>query len=433
MPNGLKLLIIKEVKDLLRDPKILIGMILFPALILPIMGGAISLSTQSSYQSASGSLSILIVDHDGGEMAAALEDFLRRSGANVTVMDGDPAEVAAGLGGGDVLVHIPANLTESMGAGIRGNLTFYINFRDYSFPEFIKSGRVNDLILSFERMLVNQTVSGAMPGSDPSVVLNPLDTGYVSMINGKPQQVDPSLLQNTIMMQSYMTPFVIMIVLILAMQVAATSIAVEKEAKTLETLLTIPVSRLSILFSKLVGSVTIALLATVATVFAFTYYMGAVTSSIVSSAPGIDLASLGIAPSFQGYLILGLSIFAALISALALALTLGTLSKDVRGAQSLIGVIIVPVFIPAIILMMTEISALPPAIQTALYLIPFTYPVLATKALFSGSFGVVLIGLVYMAAFTLLTLYVAAKVFSTDKIMTARLVLKRRQRSPPPE
>ncbi|MEN3007211.1 MAG: ABC transporter permease [Candidatus Methanosuratincola petrocarbonis] len=249
------------------------------------------------------------------------------------------------------------------------------------------------------------------------------------MIKGEAFRISPAVLQGTVQMQTLMGPIVIMLVLILAMQIAATSIAIEKEAKTLETLLTVPVSRMSILFGKLAGSVTVALLATVANVFAFTYYIGAVLGSSGAAAGDLGQAGLKLAPAPEGYLILGLSIFGALISALAIALTLGTLAQDVRGAQSIIGIVIVPVFIPAIFLMMGDLSALPQAMQIALYLIPFTYPALASQALVTGNYGMSIIGLVYMAFFTLAMLYIAAKIFSSERIMTARISFKSKKLS----
>ena len=428
MPKGLRLLIAKEVKDLLRDPKILIGMILFPALLLPLMGAAINVSTGSTIEKASGNLTAYIIDDDGGSVVGDLQRYASENRINLTATSGDPADVVKTLEGGGTLVYVPAGFSQNVTSNTVGNLIIYTNFKEFSIVEFIKSQRVSDLISAFEDAVIKKKVESGIPGSDPNSVLNPISVEHESVIKGIAQPISPALLQSVVRLQGLMGPLVIMIVLILAMQVAATSMAVEKEAKTLETLLTIPVSRLSILFGKLVGSVTIALLATIANVLAFTYYIGAITSQIPTGAGGPDLIGLGLVPSVQGYLVLGLTLFGALISALALALTLGTLSQDVRGAQSIIGIIIVPVFLPTIFLMMGDISTLPAAIQAVLYLIPFTYPVLASQALFTGSYGPILLGLVYMAVFTFVTLYIAARVFSTEKIMTARLAFRRKGR-----
>ncbi len=426
MGRGLKILVMKEIKDLLRDPKILIGMIIFPALMLPLMGAAINVSTSSITEKASEGMIAYIVDDDNGAQVPMLMAFLNASGITPEIASGSPESIAKLLGGGDVVVYVPAGFSQNVSSDQKARLQMFINFKEFSIYEFVKSGRVDAALSAYEQALVNSRITVGIPDVPSETVLNPLGVDYESVIKGEARPVNPSVLQTTVKLQSMMGPIVIMLVLILAMQVAATSMAVEKEAKTLETLLTIPVSRLSILFGKLAGSVTIAFLATVANVAAFTYYMGSVLGSVSVGLGDLDLAAIGLAPSVEGYAILGLALFGALISALALALTLGTLAQDVRGAQSLIGILMVPVFLPTIFLMMGDISTLPAAFQTALYLIPFTYPVLASQALFTGNYGIILIGLAYTAAFTFATLYLAAKVLSTERIMTAKISFGRR-------
>lgn len=423
MRRGLRLLMIKEVKDLLRDPKILIGMILFPALIYPLMGAAMNVSTGSVIETASANMTIYLIDDDGGPLVSALKDFFGAGNFTVESADGDPASMAASLQGGDVLIHVPSGFSENITAYRRAEIGIYVNFKEFSMVEFIKAGRAEGIVRTFESAITDALIGNAFPNAQAEDILDPVKIDYNSVIRGEAQPINPEALQNTMQLQSAMGPIVILLVLILAMQVAATSIAVEKEAKTLETLLTIPVSRLSILFSKLIGSFTIAFLASVATVLSFSFYFTTVLGTATVD-QGLDLSVLGIGPSATGFVVLGATLFGALLSALALALTLGTLAQDVRGAQSLIGVLMVPVIMPMFFIMFGDMSSLPATLQTALYLIPFTYPMLASQALFTGNYGMVFVGLAYMAAFTFLTLYLAAKVFSSERIMTARLSFK---------
>lgn len=427
MPKGLRLLVTKEVKDLLRDPKILIGMILFPALILPLMGAAINISTGALVEKSSGPMTAYILDEDGGTVSQKIKQFLMDNKVDVVPVVGSYEEAVGKVASGGALIVLPHDLSEKIESGMKGEILTYYGFKDFSILESLNAQRLGSLLSSFEDVLVKDLLSEKVPNTDPNSILNPLSVSEKSVIKGTAQPISPYVLTNLVRTQGLMGPLVIMIVLILAMQVAATSIAIEKEAKTLETLLTIPVSRLNILFGKLVGSVTIALLATIANVFAFTHYIGTITSQAVSYIGSVDLASVGLIPPPEGYLLLGLTLFGALVSALALALTLGTLAQDVRGAQSIIGIIIVPVFLPTIFLMIGDMHALPFSIQMILYAIPFTYPVLASQSLLTGNYGPILMGLVYMAFFTFFTLYVAARVFTTEKIMTGRLSLKKRR------
>ncbi|MGQ9759900.1 MAG: ABC transporter permease [Candidatus Methanomethylicaceae archaeon] len=430
MYRGLRLLLVKEVKDLLRDPKILIGMILFPALMLPLMGAAINLSTGALMEKSYEPITVYLLNEDNGTISQKILDFFRKNGANVRLIYGSREDAIKTVMNGGALIVLPAGLSERIGSGQSGEILVYYGFKHYSVLELLNAQRVGEALSAFENVLVKYLLEEKSPGSDPNSILNPLAINERSVIGGTPQPITPYLLTNIVRVQGLMGPIVIIIVLILAMQIAATSIAIEKDSKTLETLLTIPVSRLSMLFAKLVGSVTIALLATIANVFGFTYYMNSILSQSTTQI-NVDLASIGIMPSSTGYLLLGLTLFGALISALSLALTLGTLAQDVRGAQSIIGIVILPVVLPAIFLIMGDIQMLPAAIQAVLYAIPFTYPILASQSLITGNYGPIVIGLVYMAFFTLFTLYLAAKVFTTEKIMTARFSLKKwRHRAP---
>jgi ABC-2 type transport system permease protein len=128
--------------------------------------------------------------------------------------------------------------------------------------------------------------------------------------------------------------------------------------------------------------------------------------------------SIGLDPI--GSILLGTNIFVTLVSGLALAISLATFTDSVRSAQSLTGFLVVPVIIPTIILMFSDLSMLPRYIQFILLTIPYTHSIIASKAAFLGNYTEVLISIGYIAVFTLVVLYIAAKIFSTERIITAR-------------
>jgi ABC-2 type transport system permease protein len=201
---------------------------------------------------------------------------------------------------------------------------------------------------------------------------------------------------------------------------AATSIAIEKEQKTLETLMTLPVGRLTILSGKLVGSVVVAIAGAISYMIGFGYYM----NSAFSFAPEMTSIStsnisLGINP--VSILLLGVNIFVTLVSGLALAISLATFTENVRSAQSLTGFLIVPIIVPAIILMFTDLQMLPSTVKWILLAIPYTHSIIASKAAFIGNFAAVFRSVTYITFFTLIVLYLAARIFSTERIITGRL------------
>ena len=131
------------------------------------------------------------------------------------------------------------------------------------------------------------------------------------------------------------------------------------------------------------------------------------------------------APSPTGMIILLATLFLSLVSALSLSVLIASFTEDVRSAQSLLGIMYVPIFIPALILMFVDINQLPGIAQGAILAIPFTYPVLAAKAMYTGEFTLILLGIVYQIVFTAIIIYIASWFFSSEKILTARLNLKK--------
>ncbi len=77
-------LVLKEIKELIRDPKILIGVILMPIIIFPVMGSAINIST-ASVQRAMITASFAIYNEDEGTTTAILIEYLHRNNTVITI------------------------------------------------------------------------------------------------------------------------------------------------------------------------------------------------------------------------------------------------------------------------------------------------------------------------------------------------------------
>jgi len=253
---------------------------------------------------------------------------------------------------------------------------------------------------------------------------DPFQVSMKSIVKGRVVAASPEAISGLLMSQYVAMPVTIAMMIMFGMQLAATSMASEKEEKTLETLLSLPINRFTILVGKLTGSVIVAAISALAYLIGFNYYMQSFTSNIPVQV-NVNLAELGLALNPTKYAILGTSLFASLLSALALAVVLSTFAEDVRGAQALVGYLYPVLFIPMMILMFTDINALPPPLQVALLAIPYSHPMLAAKALITEDYTLAVLGIIYVSAFTVAVLYLAAKFFRTEKVLTARLRLRR--------
>jgi len=73
--SGLRNIVQKEVKELIRDPRILLGIILVPLLIFPLMGFMMRVSTEAAMESMR-NISVAVIDRDKGAFARNLINFL---------------------------------------------------------------------------------------------------------------------------------------------------------------------------------------------------------------------------------------------------------------------------------------------------------------------------------------------------------------------
>jgi len=414
--KGFGNVLVKELKELVRDPKILLGMIIVPLVMFPVLGAVMSFSVQSAQEQAQ-KATVLVLNNDGQNYShifiSSLEYFV-----NVSVVNNTTPEQAVNQGllsanNATQIIEIPHGFSENITRyfnkeNVTTHVRYYSVFSGSGFAEIAGSSIVDFFIERFNR------------DNAPNVV----NAAKSSIIKGVIQEgVDPQMLSNIMFSQAIAMPITIMILLTYSMQIAATSVAMEKEEKTLETLLTLPMDRFAILMGKLSGSIVVAGLGALTYMIGFNFYMGSITSTFPAGT-NIDLASLGLVPSPLGYLLLGLSLFVTLLSALALAVILSAFAEDVRSAQSLVGYIYPLMFVPSLLLMYVDINTLPLAIKAVIYAIPYSHPIIASRAVTMGDYLTAVLGILYVSAFTLAIMYVASRLFATEKILTVKLKFK---------
>jgi ABC-2 type transport system permease protein len=417
--KGFGNVLVKELKELIRDPKIILGMIIVPLLMFPVLGAIMSFSVQTAQEKVT-QARVLVLNNDvGGNYSDLFISFLNAS-LRVSVVNNTTPEQALAR---DLLSSYNASYFIEIPSGFSANMTRRIDLNDtdvrasvYSYSVFSGGGAFENMGTS----LIDSSVAQFNRYLAPDV----LAVQKSSIIKGEiAQGVDPSVLSTLMISQAIAMPITIMILLTYSMQIAATSVAMEKEEKTLETLLSLPMDRFAILMGKLAGSILVAGVGALTYMVGFTFYVNSF-SGVMSSGSNIDLASLGLVPSLFGYLLIGISLFVTLLSALALAVILSAFADDVRGAQSLVGYVYPLLFIPSLLMIYVDFNSLPIWLRAVLFAIPYSHPVLASKAVTMGDYWTVIWGIVYVSLFTIGIMYAASRLFATEKILTAKLKFK---------
>ncbi len=420
MLKGFTTILVKELKELMRDPKILIGMIVLPLVIFPVMGLVMGYAVESAQEQAQ-KATLLVVNNDGGNWSQTFIGYL--SGAmNVAVVNNIASQEVVAQ---NLLTQYNSTQFLELPEGFSQNLTQHIDGDDFTFTATVNVYGVFQGGGAFSN-IGSSSLSAFVNGFNRAIAPDVVYTSQSTIIKGEIQQgVDPTTLSGLLLSQSIALPITLMIMLTYSMQIAATSVAMEKEEKTLETLLTVPVDRFSILMGKVSSTIIVAGVAAVTVLFGYNYMLGSITTGITTATP-IDLVALGLVPSPIGYALLGISLFVTLLSALALAVIISAFSENVRGAQALVGYLYPIVFIPAMVLIYLDINTLPLAVKAILYAIPYSHPIIASKAIVLGDYTTVILGIIYVTIFTVVIMYIASRLFATEKILTAKLKFKRR-------
>jgi len=409
MIKGLKAITCKEIKELARDPRIILGVTVAPLVMFLIMGYAMQ-GIFSQVEKSIEQIEIGVINLDRGGQGKSLIENLTKLGVKVTELESakesDVVQQMKKYNLTTILV-IPENFTENI-ENHKGVIEMYTVYRG-GVTEGAKAGRISTIIEQIKRIW----------SPDPFTV------SENSIVKGKIIPVSPNILSGLVMSQNITIPIVIAIITLLSMQLAATSIATEKEEKTLETLLSLPINRFSILVGKLFGSVFVAMIGAVAYLVGFNYYMSSF------NAPGagyVELSEIGLTPAPAGYILIGISLFVTLLFALSLAIIASAFTEDVRSAQALVGYLYPIIFIPMFLLMYADISTWSLPAKIVVFAIPFSQPVLAVRCTISGDYLIVIAGIIYVSLLTIAIMYIASRFFATEKILTAKLALKRMRR-----
>ncbi len=320
---------------------------------------------------------------------------------------------------GIALFIIPSNFSEKIYNSEPSEIEIYWIMKGAGILDSITSAVVEDLIkiintnISYELISNNATVNA-------TTALTPTNRNDTTYFKGKELQgVSPNDVTGIISSQSTFIPIVMMMVIIMAGSIVISSMALEKENKTLETLLTLPVKRVSIVAGKIIASALIGLILAVIYMIGFSFY---ITSFEMSGE--VNMIKLGLFLGPSDFLLLGLSVFVTLIAALSFCMLLGTMAKNYKSAQTLTFPVTLFALIPMFMTMFKDFDTLPLALKGFLFGIPFSHPMMAPRALIFNEYLLVISGIVYVTIFAIVMIGVAVWVFKTDRLLTGRTTKK---------
>ena len=266
----------------------------------------------------------------------------------------------------------------------------------------------------------DKMLEGAIPDEkERAVALMPIPSTMASphttFLDGKPLGYTPDQIYSAMNQQTMFVPIIIMLIIVMIGSIVISSMGNEKENKTLETLLTLPVNRTAIVAGKLIGSTIAGLVMGALYMVGMYFYISGLS---ISGSGGVTMQDLGLSLSFLDWVIVAAFMFLSITCALGLCMILGAIAKNYKAAQMYIMPISILAVIPMFVTMFSSIEALPGFAQGLMFAIPFTHPMTIMQNLMFGNTTWIIGGAIYLLAFAAVTFYATVKIYNSDILIT---------------
>lgn len=415
--SGLGNIIRKEIRELLTPATFV------PIILIALIFGTMGNSMQGIQQQATTPPIIGVITEDNGTLGTIASTILHDQ-AKVVFNSTSSNDTQFGLEilkqkDGIALIVIPHNFTERIRTEHPGNIKIYWIMKGAGLLDTISSSIFESIIVDINTNISKKLISDNT-SINASFILSPTQrVETTSFKNLEFPGISPNTISGMLSSQSLLIPIIMMMIIIMAGSIVISSMALEKENKTLETLLTLPVKRTSIVSGKIIAAAIIGLLLAVIYMVGMQYYFAGFQFST-----GVNLASYGLILTSADFIWIGISLFIALIAGLSLCMLLGTFAKSYKSAQTLTFPITMLAMIPMFITMFADFDTLPLALKIFTFAIPFSHPMMAPRALLFHDYTLVIGGIVYIAIFAIVTISIVVWVFKTDRLLTGTTKFK---------
>lgn len=326
------------------------------------------------------------------------------------------------------VIIIPKGFSDKIAAGEKAEL---INISRMTSGATLSNISMNDAAVGSIREAIKQSyiVEHGISLEELGTAESLVTVQDKTIVADRSADVSSATIASLTSMQNMFLPIVVYILLMFSSQMIISAISTEKIDKTLETLFSAPVSRMSVLCAKMLAAAVIAALNAVAYMIGFNYMMKGMTTGMTSEGSDAILQQLGLHLSVGDYALVGIQLFLTILIALSVSLVLGALAKDAKAAQSLTMPIMFLAMIPYILSMIIDIKSLPAVVRYIVYAIPFTHTFTACDNIMFGNMKLYFGGMIYQMVLLVICLTLAVKVFTTDRIFTMTIDPSRKRKS----
>ncbi|MEB3780536.1 MAG: ABC transporter permease subunit [Desulfurococcales archaeon] len=398
----------KEIKDLSRDYRTLISVVILPLIGLP----GLALLTGALVSSQYVSIGIVVDDEklyigDGKALLEEVMSSIRSNVANLGIQASmsifENIDKARGV---DILVFIPKGFYTNL-TSIDRTARIVISTLVGSPASDLAVRGVESAFYSLSgKVIVNRIEELASMASievDPYGLLNPISIqkGFHAASGAPVSKFEASVAEAAKILE-----FSLFFVVNPTVVFISDSIVGERERKTIERLLVAPVLRRQILAGKMIAAGFLGLISAVADgIGIMVYFM---------------LSGISFSLSSSIILVWLLAVIGLVFSTSAIVAIVASRSSTIRAAQNasfLIVMIALSIYFAALVV---DLSKLPPSISFILQLIPFTHAALMIHNYALGRLIDAMLNGAILALSWLIFLYIAARAFRSESLIMVK-------------
>ena len=417
----------KELKEMLSAQTIII--MVFTVMVLSMAGTALSSQIEEESEK---SMDVTICDLDKtyltDALLTAMEANLSEGGGKVKKVELESEDYAKELKDKKLksIVIIPKGFTENVENNEQAKIKFVQKLSSLASFSNISTGSdasMSCIEAALKNVFYSAKVSGGqLTDKEVAFINEPLAKEEVTVVNDTAENISSSIVLSLCSAQNMIVPILMFVLLVFSSQMILNAVSSEKIDKTLETLLTSPISRMSVITAKMLAA------AVVAAMQAVVYMIGMhrMMSGIYENAGDTEaftkaLDNLGLNMGAAQYVMVGVQMFLSILIALSISLILGVLAKDTKSAQTLTMPIMMMTMIPYMLSLFLDIKTLSTVPRLLVYAIPFTHAFTASENAMFANTSNYIFGALYQLVFLAVCLTVALKIFMSDKIFTMSL------------
>ncbi|MEM9836992.1 MAG: ABC transporter permease [Bacteroidota bacterium] len=391
----------KEIREVLRDKRMLYLVILMPFFLYPVMFYIMGKASASSENKVNTELVDVYINTDA--QASPIIALLEQDTTLTLHYEDLSTAEKDSLSGKKIALQLPAVLNDT--ATLKSSEIFI--YGDNS-EEVVSNRRrrITGLITAYNQQLANERLAGQ--GLSPDFI-QPIK---VTQTNTASERALAGMLMGTIV------PIMLLLFVFLGcIYIAIDTTAGEKERKTLQTIYTTPVSTNEIIGGKFLAVATIGLVSAFANLGSLLFSMRLQTTLMGAGEKASSLFQFSLGGMDIFWLVLLLMLATVFMAALCMGVVL--LANSYKEAQSYVSPLMMVVLIPSV---MATMPGMELNMQTAM--VPMFNICLAMAELFKGDYNLTLIGVVAIFAllYGLFGLWIASRTFGNENVVTGEKV-----------